>query len=203
MLRIALAALGASAFAVGGWPLTAERRVSAPPLPSANHRLSTANSDVAIPVLGVARESLKPTFDQARAGHVHHALDILAPRGTPVVAAVGGTIRKLFTSRAGGITIYQFDGDATLVYYYAHLDRYADGVREGMRVRQGDVISYVGTTGNAPAGTPHLHFAIARLTPSKTWWEGEAIDPYPILMERGVTMSAPIVGPRSSAPAAP
>jgi len=134
-----------------------------------------------MPVLGVQPSELKSTFDQARAGHIHHALDILAPRDTPVVAAVDGTIRKLFVSAAGGITIYEFDRDEALVYYYAHLDHYADGLHEGMRVRQGDVIGYVGTTGNAPASTPHLHFAIGRLTPSKKWWESEAIDPYPLL----------------------
>jgi len=134
-----------------------------------------------MPVLGVQPSELKSTFDQARAGHIHHALDILAPRGTPVVAAVDGTIRKLFNSGAGGITIYQFDGDETFVYYYAHLDRYALGIREGIRVKRGEVIGYVGTTGNAPEGTPHLHFAIARLPEGKEWWKGEAIDPYPIL----------------------
>ena len=136
---------------------------------------------ITIPVKGVQAAQLKPTFLQARAGHIHHALDILAPRGTPVLAAVDGTIRKLFFSGAGGITIYEFDGDASLVYYYAHLDRYADDLREGMRVKQGDVIGYVGTTGNAPASTPHLHFAIGRLTAEKKWWQSEAIDPYPIL----------------------
>ena len=145
---------------------------------------------VLIPVAGITRAQLKPTFDQPRAGHIHHALDILAPRGTPVMAAVDGTIRKLFNSRAGGITIYEFDRDAALVYYYAHLDHYASGVREGMRVRRGDVIGYVGTTGNAPASTPHLHFAIARLDATKAWSKGDPIDPYPILMQRGVTIAA-------------
>jgi murein DD-endopeptidase MepM/ murein hydrolase activator NlpD len=131
--------------------------------------------------VGISAARLVPTFNQARAGHIHHALDILAPRGTPVVAAVDGTIRKLFIGGTGGITIYQFDDADAFVYYYAHLDHYADGVREGMHVRQGDVIGYVGTTGNAPASTPHLHFAIGRLTGEKKWWDSEAIDPYPIL----------------------
>ena len=153
------------------------------PAPSANGQQPTANS-IAIPVLGIRASQLKPGFNQWRGGHIHHALDILAPRGTPVMAAVDGTIRKLFVSGAGGITIYEFDRDAALVYYYAHLDRYADGVREGMPVRQGEVIGYVGTTGNAPASTPHLHFAIGRLTAEKKWWQGEAIDPYPILTAR-------------------
>ena len=176
-LRAGLLAFGVS-LAVGRWPLAEEGTAAA--LPSANGQQPTANS-IVIPVLGITPGQLKPTFDQARAGHIHHALDILAPRGTAVVAAVDGTIRKLFNSGAGGITIYEFDGDEALVYYYAHLDRYADGIREGMRVRRGDVIGYVGTTGNAPESTPHLHFAIGRLTPAKKWWESEAIDPYPIL----------------------
>jgi len=131
-------------------------------------------------VLGVTASSLHDTFNEGRAGHVHHALDILAPRGTPVVAAVDGTIRKLFTSRAGGLTIYEFDNDSQCVYYYAHLDRYAN-ISEGMRVRRGDVIGYVGTTGNAPESTPHLHFAIEQLPPTKEWWKGDPVNPYPIL----------------------
>lgn len=139
---------------------------------------------IIIPVAGVTASSLRDTFEQARSGgRPHHALDILAPRGTPVVAAVDGTIRKLFTSGAGGLTIYEFDNREERVYYYAHLDAYAN-VREGMRVRQGDVIGYVGTTGNAPANTPHLHFAIEILPPTKDWWRGTPIDPYPILTSR-------------------
>jgi len=141
---------------------------------------SAPATSVIIPVLGVNASSLHDSFDEARAGHVHRALDILAPRGTPVVAAVDGTIRKLFTSRAGGLTIYEFDDDAQRVYYYAHLDHYAN-VSEGMRVRRGDVIGFVGTTGNAPESTPHLHFAIELLPPTKEWWKGTAINPYPIL----------------------
>ncbi len=96
---------------------------------------------------------------------------------------MAGTIRKLFVSRAGGITIYEFDERQERVYYYAHLDHYADFLREGMIVAQGDVIGYVGTTGNAPVNTPHLHFAISILPPAKEWWKGEPIDPYPLLSE--------------------
>jgi peptidoglycan LD-endopeptidase LytH len=137
-----------------------------------------------IPVDGVTPDHLKSDFNDARGGfRVHHAIDILAPRGTPVRAAVAGTIRKLFVSRAGGITIYEFDEKEERVYYYAHLDRYADFLREGLSVAQGDVIGYVGTTGNAPQNTPHLHFAIAILPPTKEWWKGEPIDPYPLLTE--------------------
>ena len=176
MLRFAVVVL-ATAFALG----RNVGRASARPDAGDGLKPVLHPSGITIPVAGVTSAQLKDSFDEPRSGHLHHALDILAPRGTAVVAAVDGTIRKLFVSGAGGITIYEFDGDAALVYYYAHLDRYADGIREGMRVRQGDVIGYVGTTGNAPASTPHLHFAIGRLTPAKKWWESEAIDPYPLL----------------------
>jgi peptidoglycan LD-endopeptidase LytH len=147
----------------------------------------TAIDAITIPVAGVQRHDLHDTFFDARTGHRHDALDIMARRGTPVLAAVDGTIRKLFTSRAGGLTIYEYDGAETMSYYYAHLDRYASGLREGNIVKRGDVIGYVGSTGNAPAHAPHLHFAMTVLPATKEWWKGEAIDPYPILMQRGVT----------------
>src|ERR1043165_9953994 len=134
-----------------------------------------------IPVEGIHANQLKSTFNEGRAGHIHHAIDILAPRGTPVLAAVDGTVRKLFLSRAGGITLYEYDRARERSYYYAHLDGYAPGIREGLDVHRGDVLGYVGTTGNAPETTPHLHFAIEVLPPSKEWWKGEPIDPYPIL----------------------
>ena len=138
-------------------------------------------SDLLIPVLGVTADQLHDDFNQPRSnGRTHGALDILAPRGTPVLAATDGTIRKLFLSNAGGITIYQFDRDEERVYYYAHLDRYADGLAEGLFVRQGTVIGYVGATGNAH-GTNHLHFAVEVLPPTKEWWKGTPVDPYPLL----------------------
>jgi murein DD-endopeptidase MepM/ murein hydrolase activator NlpD len=137
---------------------------------------------VLIPVEGVRAAQLTDTFTQARSGgRRHDAIDILAARGTPVLAAVDGTIRKLFLSRAGGITIYEFDAQQRRVYYYAHLDRYGDDVQEGMPVRRGQVIGYVGTTGNAPANTPHLHFAVEDLPATKEWWKGSAVNPYPLL----------------------
>lgn len=162
--------------------------LSAQPVPRAEARVreSVASPrravDLIIPVTGVGSNQLKDSFAETRGiGRSHRAIDILAPRGTPVVAAVDGTIRKLFDSRAGGITIYQFDRAEQKVYYYAHLDRYADGLREGAFVAQGTVIGYVGTTGNAPPGTPHLHFAIEVLPPTKEWWKGEPVNPYPLL----------------------
>jgi murein DD-endopeptidase MepM/ murein hydrolase activator NlpD len=137
---------------------------------------------ILIPVQGVQARDLRDTFSDARSGgRVHHAMDILARRGTPVLASVDGTIRKIFTSNGGGLTIYEFDRDEARVYYYAHLERYADGLAEGMFVRQGTIIGYVGTSGNALAGTPHLHFAIEVLPSTKEWWKGEPVNPYPLL----------------------
>ncbi|HSP33543.1 MAG TPA: M23 family metallopeptidase [Thermoanaerobaculia bacterium] len=147
-------------------------------------RPEAGTTRILIPVDGVSAAHLKSNFlDQRGTFRIHHALDIMAPRGTIVRAAVPGTIRKLFTSHAGGITIYEFDQDQARCYYYAHLDHYADGIHEGMNVRQGEVIGYVGTTGNAPANAPHLHFAISILPESKEWWKGEPIDPYPLLVQ--------------------
>lgn len=141
-----------------------------------------ARRDFEIPVEGVKPEQLVRSFEDTRSGsRSHEAIDILAPRNTPVKAVEDGTIARLFESKAGGITIYQFDPTQQYCYYYAHLERYADGLREGDKVRKGQVIGYVGTSGNAPKNTPHLHFAIFKLTAAKHWWEGTPIDPYDIL----------------------
>jgi murein DD-endopeptidase MepM/ murein hydrolase activator NlpD len=139
--------------------------------------------DLLIPVQGVTAEHLTGSqFDDKRGGaRKHEALDILAPRNTPVLAVENGTIARLFLSKAGGITVYQFDPTGSYAYYYAHLERYADGLREGQQVRRGQTLGYVGTSGNAPKDTPHLHFAIFRLTEEKRWWEGTPIDPYEVL----------------------
>jgi peptidoglycan LD-endopeptidase LytH len=136
-----------------------------------------------MPVSGIDPSSIHDTFDEMRGGATrrHDALDILAPRGTPVVATDDGTVKKLFTSVAGGLTVYQFDPDQRHCYYYAHLDAYAPGLHEGQILRRGDLIGYVGTTGNAAKDTPHLHFAVIRLDPDERWWTGTAIDPYPLL----------------------
>jgi murein DD-endopeptidase MepM/ murein hydrolase activator NlpD len=136
---------------------------------------------LSLPVNGIRVEQLVPTFDEARGDRAHEAIDIMSPRGTPVVATEDGRIAKLFWSKAGGHTIYQFDPSERYVYYYAHLDRYADGLAEGQAVVRGQTIGYVGSTGNAKADAPHLHFAIFLLTPDKRWWDGAALDPYPVL----------------------
>jgi murein DD-endopeptidase MepM/ murein hydrolase activator NlpD len=183
VIRLMLGALALAAIMTAG---TAQPRVvMAAPEP---HVVAAVPAgDLVIPVAGVLKQALKGDFNDIHNGHRHEAIDILAPRGTPVLASVDGSIRKLFDSRAGGLTIYEYDVQREKSYYYAHLDHYAENLSEGMAVRQGDVLGYVGTTGNAPANTPHLHFAITILPPNKAWSKGEAIDPYPILTARGVT----------------
>lgn len=135
-----------------------------------------------VPVEGVAFAQLTDTFDQPRGQERHHeALDIVAPTGTPVRAAGDGRVVKLFNSKPGGITLYQFDPSEKHAYYYAHLQRYADGIKEGQQIKRGDVIGYVGATGNADPNAPHLHFAVVALTAEKQWWKGTPVNPYPML----------------------
>jgi murein DD-endopeptidase MepM/ murein hydrolase activator NlpD len=153
------------------------------PTPSVRFFGTLEGRTLAMPVAGARTLDLRDNFEESRGSRIHEAIDILAPRGTPVVAADEGRIAKLFTSKQGGLTVYQFDRDDTHAYYYAHLDRYADGLKEGAYLRGGDPIGYVGTTGNAPPNTPHLHFAIFELGPEKRWWEGKPVNPYPFLMK--------------------
>ncbi|HEX8210017.1 MAG TPA: M23 family metallopeptidase [Longimicrobium sp.] len=135
-----------------------------------------------IPVEGVTAAQLRDTYNSARSGgRVHDAIDIHAPRGTPVRATADGTIRKLHSSDRGGHSLYQMDDDGRTRYYYAHLDQYADGMTEGRRVRRGEVIGYVGDTGNAQPGDYHLHFSIAILHHPSRWWEGTNVNPYDVL----------------------
>ena len=143
---------------------------------------------LAIPVEGVKQADLVDTFTAARAGgRVHDAIDIMAAEGTPVIAAADGTIEKLFFSNGGGgITIYERSADGKWMYYYAHLQAYAPGLAEGQRVRQGQVIARVGHTGNASPDGPHLHFAINRMAPGQHWWQGDPINPYPLLAGKQV-----------------
>lgn len=135
-----------------------------------------------IPVAGIQASQLTDTFNDARGGgRVHDAMDIMAPKGTPVIAVNDGKIVKLFNSKQGGLTAYQFNPEETHAYYYAHLDSYAVGIKEGDMVKRGDLIGYVGSTGNASPEAPHLHFAIFVLGPEKKWWQGTAINPFPLL----------------------
>jgi murein DD-endopeptidase MepM/ murein hydrolase activator NlpD len=148
--------------------------------------LVVAPSGLAIPVAGVKPEQLVDTYSAARAGgRVHDANDIMAPRGTLVVAAAAGTVEKLYFSHGGGgITAYVRSPDGQWQYYYAHLDAYAPGLHEGQVVRQGDPIGRVGSTGDASPEAPHLHFAVNRMGPGERWWQGSPVNPYPLLAGR-------------------
>jgi peptidoglycan LD-endopeptidase LytH len=135
------------------------------------------------PIDGIALTDLRDTFHELRGqDRMHEAIDILSPRGTPVRAVVDGKIRKLFLSKPGGKTIYLFDKEEQLCYYYGHLDGYREGLYEGEKVKAGEVIGYVGSTGNADSRVPHLHMAIFELGPKKEWWKGTALNPYPVLV---------------------
>lgn len=139
-------------------------------------------SGLLVPVQGIRAADLRDTFGDPRSGErMHEALDIMAPAGTPVLAAADGHVEKLFTSERGGLTIYQFEPSGRWCYYYAHLQSYAPGLAEGRQLKRGEVIGYVGSTGNADPAAPHLHFAVFALTPEKQWWTGTALNPYPML----------------------
>jgi murein DD-endopeptidase MepM/ murein hydrolase activator NlpD len=152
----------------------------APAVPSVGDLDRLRSRQLLLPVQGYDLRQLRDNFAEKRGGRVHEAIDMAATRGTPVLAVDDGVVKKLFTSAAGGLTVYEFDGDASYAYYYAHLDRYAEGLHEGQAVRRGDRLGYVGTSGNAPPNTPHLHFTIFKLLPTKHWWEGTPINPYPL-----------------------
>ncbi|KQV46411.1 MULTISPECIES: M23 family metallopeptidase [unclassified Duganella] len=143
---------------------------------------SGSGSSLMIPVAGVKPAQIQDTYSQPRGSErMHEALDILAPIGTPVYAVADGRIAKLFTSKPGGLTIYQFDPNEKYSYYYAHLDHYATALKEGQQVKRGELIGYVGTTGNADPAAPHLHFAMFELGQEKNWWQGKPVNPYPLL----------------------
>ncbi|RZL91377.1 MAG: M23 family metallopeptidase [Variovorax sp.] len=167
-------ALAAAWLVAPGWAMGQAGIESAGPALLSARRLQ-------FPVDGIQPETVRDTFDDGRPDHRHEALDIMAPRGTPVRAVDDGKLVKLFDSKPGGLTIYQFDPSGQLAYYYAHLDRYAEGLHEGMQLRRGDLIGYVGTTGNAAPDAPHLHFAVFLLGPERQWWKGEALNPYSAL----------------------
>jgi len=137
-----------------------------------------------VPVQGIKAADLSDTYDQTRGEQRRHeALDIMAPTGTPVLAAADGKVVKLFQSKPGGLTVYQFDPSEQFAYYYAHLDRYADGVTEGKELKRGDLVGYVGVTGNSDPNAPHLHFALVQLTPEKQWWKGTPLNPFPLMAD--------------------
>jgi murein DD-endopeptidase MepM/ murein hydrolase activator NlpD len=162
---------------------------TAPPPPLATDTIVSmrdpdAPRPMVVPVAGIDRSAMRDMFDEVRGNRRHEAIDILAPRGTPVIATDDGVVQKLFNSKPGGLTVYQFDPDQRFCYYYAHLDRYAPGLHEGQQLRRGEVLGYVGTTGNAQKDTPHLHFALIRLDRERRWWKGTYVNPYPLLAPR-------------------
>jgi murein DD-endopeptidase MepM/ murein hydrolase activator NlpD len=153
------------------------------PTPQTPQTVPNGSPALLVPVAGVRPEQLRDTFQDARSeGRSHDAIDIPAPRGTPVLAVADGRIVKLFQSVPGGTTIYQLGTDNRTIYYYAHLDRYADGLKDGYFARRGEVIAYVGDTGNAGAGNYHLHFSIAIVSDPRRYWDGTNINPYPLLV---------------------
>jgi murein DD-endopeptidase MepM/ murein hydrolase activator NlpD len=160
------------------------------PTPDANAAAGTAApttmpGKLLVPVQGIKSAQLTDTFYQRRGEQrQHEALDIMAPTGTPVVAVADGKVAKLFHSKPGGLTVYQFDPTGQFAYYYAHLDRYADGIAEGMEVKRGTLIGYVGVTGNSDPNAPHLHFAVVALTPEKQWWKGTPLNPFPLMSDQ-------------------
>ena len=177
LLILAAAAGFASMLSFGPAPRSASsaRSVDVPPAP--------ASDGLRVPVAGVSRSALRDSWNEAREGGArgHHGTDIIARAGTPVIAAADGWVEKLFESGRGGTTLYQRSADRRWSYYYAHLAGYAPGVREGMRVRAGQVLGYVGDTGDAGAGNYHLHFGLTRMRGHERWWQGENVNPYPLL----------------------
>ena len=136
-----------------------------------------------IPVAGITPSQLHDSFDEGRdGGRMHRALDILAPRGTPVLSADSGRILRISVSSLGGNTIYATDPLGRVVYYYAHLDGYQAGLSQGAQVARGDTLGFVGTTGNAPKDTPHLHFQVMRMPADGKFWDGDPINPYPLIL---------------------
>jgi len=175
-------------------PLNATLAQSLPPLspcgagerdamPAATEaELAALRAGLMIPVQGIAGSELPDTFAEMRGIRPHSALDIPAPRGTPVLSAGDGRLLKLFKSTNGGLMVYAADWTERFILMYAHLDRYATGLTEGMSLRRGQLLGEVGTTGNAPPDAPHLHFAIARAGDLRHWWCGRPIDPRSLLV---------------------
>ena len=166
----------------------ASRIATKPPPPAATGEVVPVMRDpdaprpMIIPVAGVAPAAIRDMFDDARGGRRHEAIDIMAPAGTPVVAAGPGTVEKLFLSQAGGNTVYVRSADRRTIHYYAHLQAYAPGLAEGQPVRRGQPLGTVGSSGNADPAAPHLHFAVQRVAPDAHWWESTSpVDPFPLL----------------------
>ena len=182
MNRLGCALLALFLLIAGGFLLLTREGGNPPPSPAAETRAPQKPAIIlAIPVAGVRPEQLVDTFQDARGNRTHGALDIMAPRGTLVLAAAPGNVEKILESEAGGHTVYIRTDDGRWVQYYAHLDRYAERLREGMHVTRGQIIGAVGSTGNANPEGPHLHFELRRMEPGEKWYQGRGINPYPLL----------------------
>jgi murein DD-endopeptidase MepM/ murein hydrolase activator NlpD len=193
-LALALLSAGCARQVVGARPVTAPAPRRAPAVvrsePTGIGALSSSETvnyilarGLIVPVAGVAVSQLQDSFDEGRDGErVHRALDILAPRGTPVLAADDGRVLRVRVNALGGNTVYSTDPQGRVVYYYAHLDSYQPGLAEGATIARGDTLGFVGTTGNAPKDTPHLHFQVMRMPPDGRYWDGDPINPYPLFL---------------------
>ena len=164
------------------------------PIPANMATAGTASAEIAtllrakrlmVPVDGISPDQITDTFNARRGQRIHSALDIMAPRGTPVLSADAGTVWKIRSNSLGGLTVYVLDASERLVFYFAHLDHYADGLAEGQTVQPGDMIGYVGTTGNAPPNAPHLHFQLLLYRGNGRWWDGEPLNPRQFLARAG------------------
>ncbi len=165
-------------------PARADSRVVLPAGVSADDYQYLRERRLLIPVANAKLARIPDSFEDARDGQRRHrAVDIMAPRGTAVLAADAGRVLKLRKGGAGGITIYTVDPKSRFIYYYAHLDRYRDGISEGESIEKGDTIGFVGTSGNAPPDTPHLHFQVTRMPPDGKWWAGIPVNPRPLFVE--------------------
>jgi peptidoglycan LD-endopeptidase LytH len=153
----------------------------APPIHASLEELRALGADLAIPIAGIEAADLHDSYSEARGARVHEAIDIAAPVGTPILSAADGRLLKLHESTAGGHMVYAADRSDRFLLIYSHLDRYADGLVEGMPLQQGQLLGYVGISGNAAPESPHLHFAITRGTPRSAWWLGTPVNPYPLL----------------------
>jgi len=168
-------------FIVGGCGAGAPR-VPTVPAPLAADSIPP---ELMVPIQGVAPARVPDTFSATRGGRTHRAIDFLAPRGTPVIAVADGQVYRLRSTGPGGLAVYATDSTRRWMFYYAHLDRFRDGLAEGMKLAQGDVIGFVGTTGNAPSDTPHLHFQLMHARFDTRWWDGEALDPRAYFVKTG------------------
>ncbi len=157
------------------------------PVATVVERVQPTVRALTVPVAGVTRDAISDSWGDAREGgaRAHHGTDIMAPAGTPVVAAAAGTVEKLFQSGRGGTTVYVRSPARRWTYYYAHLAGYATGLHEGQAVRRGTLLGYVGDTGDAGAGNYHLHFGLTRTDPAERWWQGQDVNPYPLLAGKG------------------